>query len=190
MKLVSKFAVGMPTGLNTGPNAPLGYFWRVMRAYALKPEVLVCGVVLVVMIFYLQAVDVWRRTLLGRIQYTLGRSTSKVSKLQFLVNNSLNNGEKLSWELREGYVAAYAVQGHRARMEDRFVVNDDISNTGVSLFAVFDGHGGEVRSHDEPVVTRNLIVVVCFLTSHSYRYTCIYCEAFTLDRDCISIVLF
>ena len=29
-------------------------------------------------------------------------------------------------------------------MEDRFVINEDINNTGVSIFAVFDGHGGEV----------------------------------------------
>ena len=32
-------------------------------------------------------------------------------------------------------------------MEDRFVINDNINNTGVSLFAVFDGHGGEVRNN-------------------------------------------
>lgn len=68
----------------------------------------------------------------------------QVSKLQFLVNNAANSGDKISWELKQGYVAAYAVQGHRAHMEDRFVINEDISNTGVSLFAVFDGHGGEV----------------------------------------------
>jgi hypothetical protein len=47
--------------------------------------------------------------------------------------------------LKEGIVAAYAVQGRRPRMEDRFVVNEDINKTGVSLFAVFDGHGGEVK---------------------------------------------
>lgn len=51
---------------------------------------------------------------------------------------------KLSWELKQRHIAAYAVQGHRARMEDRFVVNEDMNNTGVSLFAIFDGHGGEV----------------------------------------------
>jgi len=68
-----------------------------------------------------------------------------VSKLQFLVNDTVNNAVKLSWELKQDNIAAYAVQGHRARMEDRFVVNEDVNNTGVSLFAVFDGHGGEVR---------------------------------------------
>lgn len=65
----------------------------------------------------------------------------KVSKLQFLVKNS---NEKLKWEFKQGYTAAYAVQGHRSHMEDRFVVNNDIENTGVSIFAIFDGHGGEV----------------------------------------------
>lgn len=147
MKLVSKFAVGIPTGLNAGINTPLGYFWRIIRAYALKPEVLICSIVLAVILFYIQAVDVWSRSLLGKIQYTLGRTTSKVSKLQFLVNDSVNNGVKLSWELKQGYIAAYAVQGHRARMEDRFVVNEDMNNTGVSLFAVFDGHGGEFAAN-------------------------------------------
>lgn len=68
----------------------------------------------------------------------------QVSTLKFLVNDSVNTGIKLSWELKQDHIAAYAVQGHRARMEDRFVVNDDMNNTGVSLFAIFDGHGGEV----------------------------------------------
>ncbi|XP_043794206.1 protein phosphatase 1L isoform X2 [Apis laboriosa] len=147
MKLVSKFAVGIPTGLNAGINTPLGYFWKIMRVYAFKPEVLICGAVLAIILFYIQAVDVWSRSLLGRIQYTLGRTTSKVSKLQFLVNDSVNNGVKLSWELKQGHIAAYAVQGHRARMEDRFVVNEDMNNTGVSLFAIFDGHGGEFAAN-------------------------------------------
>ncbi|XP_053977715.1 protein phosphatase 1L [Hylaeus anthracinus] len=147
MKLVSKFAVGIPTGFNAGINTPFGYFWRVMRTYALKPEVLICGVVLAIILFYIQAVDVWSRSLLGKIQYTLGRTTSKVTKLQFLVNDSVNNGVKLSWELKQGYIAAYAVQGHRAHMEDRFVVNEDMNDTGVSLFAVFDGHGGDFAAN-------------------------------------------
>ncbi|XP_012266723.2 protein phosphatase 1L-like isoform X2 [Athalia rosae] len=138
MKLISKFAVGIPTGFNTGTNTPIGYLWRIMRLYILKPEILVCGLALVLVLFSLQTVDLWSRTLLDKIQYSFGWSTST-----FLVSSSVNNGEKLSWELTEGYISAYAVQGRRARMEDRFVVNDNINGTGVSLFAIFDGHGGE-----------------------------------------------
>ncbi|XP_067214499.1 protein phosphatase 1L isoform X2 [Linepithema humile] len=145
MKLMSKFAVGISPGLHVGINTPLGYLCRIMRIYALKPEVLVCGIVVAVVLFYIQAIDVWSRALLGRIQYTFGRTT-KVSKLQFLVNDTVN-AVKLSWELKQGHIAAYAVQGHRARMEDRFVVNEDVNNTGVSLFAVFDGHGGEFAAN-------------------------------------------
>lgn len=78
MKLVSKFAVNIPTGLNAGINTPLGYLYRIMRIYALKPEVLVCGMILAILLFYIQAVDVWSRVLLGKIQVTLGRTTSKV----------------------------------------------------------------------------------------------------------------
>ncbi|EZA61934.1 Protein phosphatase 1L [Ooceraea biroi] len=147
MKLVSRFTVGISTGLNIGINTPLGYLYKIMRLYALKPEVLICGMMLAIILFYIQALDVWSRALLGRIQYTLGRTTSKVTKLQFLVNDSSNNGIKLSWELKHDHVAAYAVQGHRARMEDRFVVNEDTNNTGVSLFAIFDGHGGEFAAN-------------------------------------------
>ncbi|GLG95816.1 Probable protein phosphatase CG10417 [Gryllus bimaculatus] len=93
------------------------------------------------------AADVWSRTLLGRLHYTIGRSTSKVQRLQYFVNGSVSGGEKLSWELKEGNIAAYAVQGRRGRMEDRFVVKEDINKTGVSLFAVFDGHGGEFAAN-------------------------------------------
>jgi protein phosphatase 1L len=140
MKLISRFAVGLP--LN---SAPVSYLWRLLRIYILKPEVLIFSAILFVILVYLQAVDVWSRTLLGRLTYTIGRSTSKVQRLQYFVNGSVSGGEKLSWELKEGIVAAYAVQGRRPRMEDRFVVNADINKTGVSLFAVFDGHGGEVK---------------------------------------------
>ena len=60
-----------------------------MRVYALKPEVLVCGAILAVILFYMQAVDVWSRSLLGKIQYTLGRTTSKVNKLKNKLYNNL-----------------------------------------------------------------------------------------------------
>ncbi|XP_011706625.1 PREDICTED: protein phosphatase 1L [Wasmannia auropunctata] len=146
MKLISKFAVSIPAGLN-GIHTPFVYLWRIMRIYALKPEVLVCSMILAIILFYIQAVDIWSRALLGKIQHTLGRTTSKVSTLKFLVNDSVNTGIKLNWELKQDHIAAYAVQGHRARMEDRFVVNDDMNNTGVSLFAIFDGHGGEFAAN-------------------------------------------
>ena len=66
----------------------------------------------------------------------------QASKLQLFYNKSINNLS--SWKLKQEYAAVYAVQGHRPSMEDRFVLNEEIGDTGVALFAIFDGHGGEV----------------------------------------------
>ncbi|XP_044742427.1 protein phosphatase 1L isoform X2 [Chrysoperla carnea] len=71
---------------------------------------------------------------------------TKGKKLQFFSGSNID-GQKQSWQLDTGNIAAYAVQGHRPRMEDRFVVVDNIKDTGVSLFAVFDGHGGEFAAN-------------------------------------------
>lgn len=141
MKLVSKFAVGLPLNSNY-----FAHFWRILRVYVFKPEVIIFSAFVVVIFLYLQAVDTWSRSLVGRIHFSLGRSaSSKVQKLQYFVNSAGGDVDKLSWELKEKSVAAYAVQGRRPRMEDRFVINENINGTGVSLFAIFDGHGGEVR---------------------------------------------
>ncbi|XP_034950097.1 protein phosphatase 1L [Chelonus insularis] len=146
MKLMSKLAVGLPTGFTSGINTPLGYFWKMIRSYALRPEIVVCGAVVLIVLLYLQAVDAWSRSFIGKIHYTVCKTNSKVSKLQYLISNS-SHAEKLSWELKQNNVAAYAVQGYRDHMEDRFIVNDNIEDTGVSLFAVFDGHGGEFAAN-------------------------------------------
>ncbi|XP_075213504.1 protein phosphatase 1L [Lycorma delicatula] len=143
MKILSRFAVGLP--LN---SAHFAHMWRLLRLYVLKPEVLIFSAFLLVILVYLQAVDVWSRSLLERLYFAIGRSSStKVQKFQFFVNNNAGDVDKLSWEFKEQSVAAYAVQGRRPRMEDRFVVNENINNTGVSLFAVFDGHGGEFAAN-------------------------------------------
>ena len=39
------------------------------------------------------------------------------------------------------YVAS-GMQGWRRQMEDAHIAHININNTGVSLFGVFDGHGG------------------------------------------------
>ncbi|KAL3282069.1 hypothetical protein HHI36_005268 [Cryptolaemus montrouzieri] len=80
-----------------------------------------------------------------RLQYTINKNgRSKVDKLSFFGNG---DAEKSSWQMKIGHIAAYAIQGRRPKMEDRFVINDNINNTGVGLFAVFDGHGGEFAAN-------------------------------------------
>ncbi|XP_032688568.1 uncharacterized protein LOC116852385 isoform X6 [Odontomachus brunneus] len=77
MKIASKFTVAVPTVSNVWFNTLLNYIYKFMQVYALKPEVLICGMILVIILIYVQAVDVWSRSLLARIHYTLGRTTSK-----------------------------------------------------------------------------------------------------------------
>ncbi|XP_020799157.1 protein phosphatase 1L [Drosophila serrata] len=134
MKILSKFAVGF-----SSINSPLAYIWKLCRLYVLRPEVIFCGLILFVLLLYLQAVDVWSRSILGRIQATLGRQ--KAVKMMEL---SASAGDHQSWEEMKQQSSAFAVLGRRPRMEDRFIIEENINNnTGISFFAVFDGHGGE-----------------------------------------------
>ncbi|XP_037816686.1 protein phosphatase 1L isoform X1 [Lucilia sericata] len=136
MKILSKFAVGF-----SSINSPLAYIWKLCRLYVLRPEVIFCGVILFILLLYLQAVDTWSRGLLGRIQATLsGRQKSNRMKLL----EASGQGDHQSWEALRAQSSAYAILGRRPRMEDRFIIEENINNnTGISFFAVFDGHGGE-----------------------------------------------
>lgn len=80
-----------------------------------------------------------------------------------MYNKSVEN--LASWKLENEYTAVYAVQGHRPSMEDRFVVNERIGDSDVSLFAIFDGHGGEVNFELQRVliIKRKFILIVCLI---------------------------
>uniref|UniRef100_A0A182K1K7 PPM-type phosphatase domain-containing protein n=1 Tax=Anopheles christyi TaxID=43041 RepID=A0A182K1K7_9DIPT len=136
MKLLSKFAVGV-----TPLNSSLSYVWKVMRVYLLKPEVLIAGLLICLFVLYLQAAEVWSRGFIGRISNSLGlgKVGGRSGKLSMLASAA----EKNSWDERTTGSAVYAVQGRRAKMEDRFVISENINSSGISLFAIFDGHGGE-----------------------------------------------
>nr|BAN20587.1 protein phosphatase type 2c [Riptortus pedestris] len=139
MKLISKFLVGLP--LN---SSHFSHFWRLLRFYLLKPEVLFIGGILIIVFIYIQAVEVWSRSFVSKLRLSLGRSAqSRIQKAQFL-NGDVDG---TTWDFQEEYVAVYAVQGRRPKMEDRFIINKNINGTGVSLFAVFDGHGGEFAAN-------------------------------------------
>uniref|UniRef100_A0A1I8P0Q7 PPM-type phosphatase domain-containing protein n=1 Tax=Stomoxys calcitrans TaxID=35570 RepID=A0A1I8P0Q7_STOCA len=136
MKILSKFAVGF-----SSINSPLAYFWKLCRLYVLRPEVIFCGVILFFLLIYLQAVDTWSRGLLGRIQATLS-GRQKSNRLKLL--ESSGQGDHQSWEAIRSQSSAFAILGRRPRMEDRFILEENINNnTGISFFAIFDGHGGE-----------------------------------------------
>lgn len=150
MKLLSKFAFGI-----SSINSPLAYMWKFLRYYFLRPEVLFCGIVIFIFLLYLQAVDVWSRGLLGRIQATLGYSRQKANKLKLLDGSA---ADQQSWDATGQQSAAFAVLGRRPRMEDRFVIDEDINNnTGISFFAIFDGHGGEFAAdYAKDILVQNI----------------------------------
>lgn len=111
MKLLSKFAVGV-----SPLNSSVGYVWKVMRVYLLKPEVLIAGLLIFVFVLYLQASEVWSRGFIGKISNSFGFTKGPRSgKLALLASAA----EKHSWEDKRGHSAVYAVQGRRPRMEDR-----------------------------------------------------------------------
>lgn len=145
VKLMSRFAWGLPLNYpNVSPLAYVAYAWRLLRVYILKPEILIFGTIIVFTLMYLQAVDVWSRNLIGRLQSTLTRSSqTKINRLGVFTPDV----EKNSWDFKSGPIACYAVQGYRPKMEDRFVINENVQNTGVTLLAVFDGHGGEFAAN-------------------------------------------
>uniref|UniRef100_A0A182QRH9 PPM-type phosphatase domain-containing protein n=1 Tax=Anopheles farauti TaxID=69004 RepID=A0A182QRH9_9DIPT len=151
MKLLSKFAVGV-----TPLNSSLSYVWKVMRVYLLKPEVLIAGLLICLFVLYLQAAEVWSRGFIGRLSNTLGlggKSGGRSGKLSMLASAA----EKNSWDERTTGSAVYAVQGRRAKMEDRFVISENINSSGISLFAIFDGHGGEYAAeYAKNVLVKNI----------------------------------
>uniref|UniRef100_A0A1B0AIU1 PPM-type phosphatase domain-containing protein n=1 Tax=Glossina pallidipes TaxID=7398 RepID=A0A1B0AIU1_GLOPL len=150
MKILSKFAVGV-----SSINSPLAYIWKLCRLYVLRPEVLFCGVILFCLFLYLQAVDTWSRGILGRIQATLS-GRHKTNRMKLL--ESSGQGDHQCWEELRPQSSAFAILGRRPRMEDRFIIEENINNnTGISFFAVFDGHGGEFAADfAKDILVRNI----------------------------------
>lgn len=131
-KLFSKLVMGLSVN-----SSHLSYGWRILRIYVLKPEVLIFSILAFLIVIYLQNLEIRSKSLFKKLGFSIEESSFRSIQLQ-------SKKENLSWEHKAGNVAVFAVQGRRPHMEDRFVINENITNTGVSLFAVFDGHGGEV----------------------------------------------
>lgn len=118
MKILSKFAVGF-----TSINSPFVYTWRLCRLYILRTEVLFCGVLLLCLLFYLQAVDTWSRSIFNRIQTTLTGGRPKSQRLEASSNDNddqeVGSGGHIFWQQLKSQSSAFALLGRRARMEDR-----------------------------------------------------------------------
>ncbi|XP_050675483.1 protein phosphatase 1L [Leptidea sinapis] len=137
MKILSRFSSSVAF------DTPMSYLWKMVRLYLLRSDVLIFTLGVVVFFMYLQTIGLWSRTLLGRLSDAVN-PLSAVQRMKFMDDSE---NDKQSWELKGSQSAAYAIKGRRMHMEDRFIINENINNTGISLFAIFDGHGGEFAAN-------------------------------------------
>ncbi len=146
VKVFSRLAMGISVN-----SSYLNYVWKMFRIYVLKPEVLIFGILIFLIIAYIQNLDSNSKSVFRRLGFSIEDSSAfKNIQLQTHKDGS-------SWEYVVGNVAVFAVQGRRPHMEDRFVISENIKGTGVSLFAVFDGHGGEFAAE---YAAKNLIAAL------------------------------
>ncbi|CAH0404683.1 unnamed protein product [Chilo suppressalis] len=137
MKVLSRFTSSVPF------DAPVSYLWKMVRLYLLRSEVVVFTLGILLFLMYLQTIELWSRTLLSRLSQAMS-PMGAVQRMKFMEGSE---ADKQSWELKGTLSAAYAIKGRRMHMEDRFIINENINNTGISLFAIFDGHGGEFAAN-------------------------------------------
>ncbi|XP_011550613.2 protein phosphatase 1L [Plutella xylostella] len=137
MKIVSRLTSSVPI------DAPVSYLWKMVRLYLLRSEVVVCTLAFILFFMYLQTIELWSRALLSRLSHAMSPMTA-VQRMKLMDGS---DADKQSWELKASQSAAYAIKGRRMHMEDRFIINENINNTGVSLFAIFDGHGGDFAAN-------------------------------------------
>lgn len=137
MKILSRFTS------SAAFDTPVSYLWKMVRLYLLRSEVLVFTLGIIIFFMYLQTIELWSRTLLSRLSQAMS-PMGAVQRMKFMEGS---DADKQSWELKGTLSAAYAIKGRRMHMEDRFIINENINNTGISLFAIFDGHGGEFAAN-------------------------------------------
>ncbi|CAH0700756.1 unnamed protein product [Spodoptera exigua] len=137
MKILSRFTSSVPL------DTPVSYLWKMVRLYLLRSEVVVFTLAIILFFMYLQSIELWSRTMLSR----LSQAMSPISAVQRMKILEGSDADKQSWEQKGTLSAAYAIKGRRMHMEDRFIINENINNTGISLFAIFDGHGGEFAAN-------------------------------------------
>lgn len=123
-------------------NNTLALLGRHLRFYLLKPEALVVGLAVVILFLVCQSAEFWCKTVLGKVT-SGGRPLVSGGRLLLgNVGQSFSDDTKKTWQLQQGSARVYAIQGRRPRMEDRFSVLID-EDTGISLYGIYDGHGGE-----------------------------------------------
>lgn len=128
----------------------LSLLGRIMRYFLLRPETLflLCiSLALWSYFFHTDEVKTIVRSSRDAVTMVKGK-VAEMMMLQDLAGEGLhvNDAEfSKTWGFKDQNVAVFSIQGRRDHMEDRFEVLTDLANRShPSLFAIFDGHGGEV----------------------------------------------
>ncbi|KAL1123768.1 hypothetical protein AAG570_001541 [Ranatra chinensis] len=117
--------------------ASLSHLCRLLRIYLGRGE-LVAVAALLIVAACIHCTNSWA-SLAQRLQALL--------TVHHKVASSSPSLDKPHWDFKSSSAAAYALQGRRPKMEDRFVIDENIGGSGVSLYAIFDGHGGEFAAN-------------------------------------------
>lgn len=130
----------------------LSLLGRIMRYFLLRPETLfLLCISLALWSYFFHTDEV--KTIVKSSRDAVKMVKGKVAEM--MMNDRLGGLDVLdaefskTWEFKNNNVAVYSIQGRRDHMEDRFeVLTDLVNRSHPSIFAIFDGHGGEVRSVD------------------------------------------
>jgi len=136
MKLLSSKLTSAKNKVNSYNN-----MWKYMQFYFTKPEVIFFLALILCLLFF--SGNLFKST--NGFFKKINRSLSFIgfNDFQQLMVDEKDALTK-NWKFNGKNVALYAIKGRRSQMEDRYVIKTNIMNTGISLFAIFDGHGGEV----------------------------------------------
>lgn len=122
----------------------INYFynmWKYVQFYIAKPEVLLFLALLFCVFFFTGTLFQFANGFLKKFNRNF--SITGFNNFQQLMVDEKDALSK-NWKFDGKNVALYAIKGRRSQMEDRYVIKTNIMDTGISLFAIFDGHGGEV----------------------------------------------
>jgi hypothetical protein len=136
-------------------------FWQIISPIIIRYETALAILLIIFMYAYVQCLVKYHQPLMKAqklIQYDMMRSlhfeTPQFIQMGF---KDLDIGKDQCWHLKHKCFAYCANQGQREYMEDRMHYMHDPANNNLSIFSIFDGHGGKfVSEYLEEHFSRNI----------------------------------
>ncbi|XP_041441340.1 protein phosphatase 1L-like isoform X1 [Xenopus laevis] len=131
----------------------LSLLGRIMRYFLLRPETLflLCiSLALWSYFFHTDEVKTIVKSSRDAVQMVKGKVAEMMHNERLGGIDVLEAEFSKTWEYKSNNVAVYSIQGRRDHMEDRFeIITDLLNKSHPSIFGIFDGHGGEIKSLKE-----------------------------------------